>query len=286
MRISIYQPRYFPQLHYFNRMIDSDVFVLLDTAQYTKSLTQAVDGVKKREHSYQSDTPLKSPQGIILLTVPVRHDSYQMINRVRIDYSQPWQKKHLSVLRNAYGRTENFRRLYPFIEQLLSFRYKTLADLNRTTLLWPLSYLLGKPLDPRDCTVGAINRLLREKLPGFRLRQVIPNSLLGVERPEGLHRGTEWTVAICDRLQATEYFHGATALSAYMDPDLYRAHGITTVLQQWHCVPYPQATLPLTAFAPNLSILDLLLNVPLIHAREVIGIRPETGMNRRYVCVQ
>jgi hypothetical protein len=34
--LAAYQSRYIPQLHYFNRIISSDVFVILDDVQYSR----------------------------------------------------------------------------------------------------------------------------------------------------------------------------------------------------------------------------------------------------------
>jgi len=87
MRVCIYQPQYFPRLHYINRILDSDKFIFFDSAQYTKKLVHLNDGGTKHK-SYQSHSPIKTAQGEFLLLVPVKHQSFIPINKTIIDYEK------------------------------------------------------------------------------------------------------------------------------------------------------------------------------------------------------
>lgn len=256
MRVSIYQPRYFPQLHYFNRMLDSDTFVFLDTAQYTKSLRQKIGSIEKRHPSFQSDTSIKLPHGEYLLTVPIRHDGYSPLNKTYIDYSQRWDVKHLSVIKSAYKNSPYFIPVYESLKNILTNHYNTLAELNITTTVWPLLYLLHSNLDP---TIDAIGSILEKQIK-IRLKKVILGSKLGVERPPGHQKGTEWTTAICLELGADEYLHGRTAQENYMNHEYYLSHGIIPIVQNWVCQKYPQQFEKKVGFIENLSIMDLLFN--------------------------
>lgn len=272
MRVAIYQPRYFPQLHYFNRMFASDLFVLLDSAQYTKALTQYSDQGVIREKSYQSDSPIQTSNGVGLLTIPVKHNGLAPINETEIDNSQKWRLKHINHLRSSYLKAPMYPIIFPAVSQLLNADYSTLADLNIATIIWAASYLLENPLPIRECSVENFNRMLGSGNLKKRLIKLYRAADVGVERPEGLHKGTEWTVAICRKLHATEYFHGGTAQHGYMDLSVYKNEGIQPVLQDWKCESYHQQ-FSKNGFSPNLSILDLLFNVPLPEAQMLIGIR-------------
>lgn len=268
MRVSIYQPRYFPQLHYFNRMLDADIFIFLDTAQYTKSLRQRVGEEERRFPSFQSDTPIKLPQGKFLLTVPVQHAGYSPLNQTGIDYGQHWNVKHFAVIKAAYKKAPYFPIIADSLKDLLLFQYETLAELNIASTLWAIAYLLGIEPKNQEITIDTINTLL-QKRHDIRLKKILLGSKLGVDRPEGLQKGTEWTTAICLKVGATEYLHGKTAQENYMHYEYYLSHGITPVVQNWKPAPYLQQFEKQQAFFANLSILDLLCN---ISAKEALAL--------------
>jgi hypothetical protein len=83
MRVSIYQPAYFPTLHYFNRILDSDIFVLLDTAQFTRSVR------------YTNTMKIKGKCGLVNMTVPIVHTGRrEMFVNLLADDNQRWRQKH------------------------------------------------------------------------------------------------------------------------------------------------------------------------------------------------
>lgn len=259
MQITIYQPRYFPQLHYFNRMLSVDTFVFLDNAQYTKSLRQKTPNGEKRIVSYQSDTPIKTAQGETLLTIPICHHGYSRLDETQIDYSQKWHKKHMTIMKSAYQHAPHYVRVSEQLRNFFFNEYPTLAALNIATVLWSLSFLLGLRLEAQELSVKRINGLLKKR-DDIRLKKILLASELGIDRPEGLQKGTQWTAQICVALGATEYIYGAVAKDNYMDMGYYKKHGIVPLMQRWDCEEYVQQ-FPKTSFLPNLSIIDLLCNV-------------------------
>lgn len=269
MRVTIYQPRYFPQLHYFNRMIEADVFVFLDNAQYTKSLRQKTQDGEKRTSSFQSDTPIKLSSGMHLLTIPIHHNGYETLQRIKIDYAQKWPTKHTSVVKNAYHKSREFAAIHHELKRLLSVNYLSLGNVNCVTTLWALSYLLEFHLDLSSITLADVNKRLA-KQNKVRLKKILFASQLPVPRPEGLQKGTQWTTALCTYLGANEYMYGGTAKQNYMQFDYYTSHGVTPILQNWKCASYPQQFENSTPFIPNLSIIDLLCNVDAETARTII----------------
>ncbi len=268
MRVAIYQPRYFPQLHYFNRALDSDVFVILDNAQYTKALVHVSEKGKERYKSFQSDTIIKLSNGIYYLTVPVKHNGLQPICDTEVDYSSNWPNSHIGTIASAYGKSANFSSVFPEIKKLLQKKYKTLGDLNLSSFLFGMSEILNLKFDDEEYSIDKINSALENST--FRLKKIILGSELGVPRPEGNQKGTEWTVDICKKLGANEYVHGGTALAGYMDEEFYSKNGISLVKQDWKCKEYAQQFNDKVGFLPNLSIIDLLLNIPAKEAAEIL----------------
>src|SRR5436309_1207540 len=121
MRVSIYQPQYFPRLHYYNRILHADAFVILDSAQYTKSLVHSTPQGKERNPTYQSTTPLKTESKDNLLSVAVRHNGYHPIHETILDYSQKWPLQHAAVIKNNYKKAKMFETIYPEIKELISY---------------------------------------------------------------------------------------------------------------------------------------------------------------------
>jgi hypothetical protein len=257
MRVTIYQPQYFPRLHYFNRLFDADVFVLLESAQYTKTVLHESSAGNQRMKSFQADTPIKSNNGERILTVNVKHEGLLPISQTKIEYMHKWQKKHLANIQMNYARANMFTTLFPEVKTLLSQQYTFLGQLNTATILWSIAKILALP---RHETVNleSINNALNAN-KSVRLKRIVRDTELGVERPEGLQKGTEWTAAICESLGATEYLHGGTAQTMYMDLNYYKKRGIMPTVQNWKCPEYKQQ-FSNVGFLPNLSVLDLLLN--------------------------
>ena len=84
MRYSGIQPQYFPRLHYFARILNADIFVSRDDAQFLRK-HKYPDG--KTDKSYQAHTPIKTPSGIYLLNVPTKHEGFIPIYKTAISYN-------------------------------------------------------------------------------------------------------------------------------------------------------------------------------------------------------
>jgi hypothetical protein len=128
MKIAIHQPQYLPWSGYFNKILQSDIFVFLDDVQYKKN-------------EWQNRNRIKSPNGEVWLTVPVHYNFGQKINEIEIDNKFLWRKDHLKTMRFNYQKAKNFSDFYPYIENLLNKEYKMLVDVNIDSIKMILSYL-------------------------------------------------------------------------------------------------------------------------------------------------
>ena len=117
--VVIHQPDFIPWLGYFDRLIKSDVFVVLDNVQYIR-------------RGWHHRDKIKTVSGSTWLTVPVKKKGRyeQLINEVEIDYSQNWQSKHLNTLHHNYGHAQYFSSIFPEIEAIYLKNYKLLIDFN------------------------------------------------------------------------------------------------------------------------------------------------------------
>ncbi len=127
----ISQPRFFPGLHYLHRMLVADVFVLLDTVQFTP------------RHE-ENRARLRTAQGADWLTVPVRQASReQLLRETRPDDSQPWRQKAVRTLQHLYGKAPHYRDHAPAVREVLEAPYETLTDLDRAS--WEPALRLLRP---------------------------------------------------------------------------------------------------------------------------------------------
>lgn len=258
MRYSGIQPQYFPRLHYIARIIATDIYMIRDDAQYVAKHKYPGNRVDK---SYQSHTPIKEAAGRQFMTIPIEHGGPHALFETHISYSDHWVQDHLKALQFAYGRALNFSVLLPQIENILSVVYPSLADLNTATILWSLQQLLGKSkVIPKIGTLQSMNRLL-SKQTIFRLKKIKRASEVETLHKDQKLSPNEKIIALCKGVGATEDYCGGTGVQAYVEAELFKKNGITITVQDWKCQPYAQQFMK-QGFIPNLSIIDILMNVP------------------------
>lgn len=213
--VVVLQPGYLPWLGFFDQLNRADVFVYYDDVQYDK-------------HGWRNRNRIKTQDGPLWLTVPVRHAGcgFPRILDVAIDCRTPWARKHLASIRQAYARAPFLARYLPELEELLERRWDLLVELD-------------------IASAGVMAQWF-----GLR-RRIERSSLLGVagDRSERL-------VNICRHLGASKYISGDAAQS-YLDVGLFERHGIRVEWQRYVHPTYPQLH---GEFVPYLSALDLLFN--------------------------
>ena len=267
-RLSGYQPQYFPRLHYFARMFNSDVFTISDYLQYVrKHVFTHKDGTECNGVSYQAHTPVKTHQSVGLLGIPIVRDRHPLIRDAKIDYSSPWYEKHLHIVRDSYRKAPYFSIRFPELEKMLMERQATLSDLSVSTIAWALCVLFELPVGSRQQNIDAVARILPHA--DFRLKKLVllheqlippPNKRLGRD-------ANTWLIDQCKTFGASEYYFGGTSAAAYMDFSRFSEAGIALVEQDWHCKAYAQLY---GDFVPNLSIIDLVMNVSPNEARSIL----------------
>jgi len=123
MLAGIHQTHYLPWLRYFEKAARSDVFIVLDTIQFTKN-------------GWQNRNKIKGPQGAVLLTVPVHTQAGYRLDEVRINDEQPWRRKHWRGIEQCYRKAPYFERYAPFLESTYARPWSWLHELNRHMLEW------------------------------------------------------------------------------------------------------------------------------------------------------
>jgi len=214
--IAIMQPTYLPWLGYFDLINRSDVFVFLDSVQFDK-------------RSWQQRNRIKTPNGELMLTVPVltKGRSDQKICDVMIDISQKFEKKHFNSICSNYKKSRYFEFLVVELEEIFNSEINKLADLNIRLIEW-LSSKLG------------INT------------KFVYSSQLDTDGSK-----TELLVNICKIINADHYISPAGSKEYIDQNNLFIKSGIKLSYQNYKHPTYSQLY---GDFIPYMSVIDLLFN--------------------------
>ena len=119
--LTAHQPLFLPYLGHFEKIGSSDVFVYMDTLNYSKWNWYSRNKIR-----------VGYGEGWIWLVVPVltngKHN--QKINEVEIDNSQKWKKKHLKSIEMSYSKAPYYKNYIEFFKETYSKEWKYLSDLN------------------------------------------------------------------------------------------------------------------------------------------------------------
>ena len=215
---AIHQPNYLPWPGYFNKIYNADVFIILDT----------VDFQSGNAFSVTNRARIKSPQGEMLLTQPVKRDNNKIIKDIVFDNTQPWRKKHLISLQQYYGKAPAFSTFYPILESLFEDETLSLSAFNTRLITSLCTYLdIDTPI------------LLASHLDIYHEDK------------------NERLIALCQKVEANVYLSGLGARS-YNNQNLFAQNGIELVYNHYTGKPYTQQ---FGDFVPYLSIIDVIFNL-------------------------
>lgn len=128
--VCIHQPDFLPYLGFFDRLLKSHLFVILDDAQFLR-------------RGWHHRDKIKTAQGICWLTVPVqKKGNYrQLIKDTKIDNHTNWKRKHLLTIEMNYKNAPNFDRFFGDLQHIYNKPFDYLIDFNLELLQWILKIL-------------------------------------------------------------------------------------------------------------------------------------------------
>lgn len=129
--IGIHQPEAFPWLGFFDKLFQSDVFVLLDTVQFEKNY-------------YQNRNRIRTRDGWAWITLPVltKGRSSQAIAEVEINDAVEWRRKIKGTIEQHYRKAAHWAEYRDGLWEILDHPCERLADFNIAVIGW-LSEALG-----------------------------------------------------------------------------------------------------------------------------------------------
>jgi hypothetical protein len=223
-RIGILQPGYLPWLGFFEQIYKADIFVIYDDVQYDKN-------------SWRNRNRIKTPQGLMWVTVPVlmKFGERLPVNRIAIDNKADWRKKHLLSIKYNYAKAPFYKDCIGIFEEAYGRGWEYLIDIDMFFIYKIVEYL------------------------GMDKNKIVLASTLNIE---GDRIGR--LVNICRYFNADIFYEGAAGKDYLSEKD-FAEHGIRLEFQDYKHPVYKQLY---GEFVPQLSIVDLLFN----HGKESLGI--------------
>ena len=213
MKIAIHQPNYLPWIGYFDKMDQVDTFVILDTANHSKS-------------GYINRTKIKTPQGSLVLTVPLKQKE-KPINELEIENNVNWPTRHWKAIEANYKKCPYWADYKDGFEKIYSDKWDKIASLN-IALIKHLAMLL---------TITT---------------KIVVESDFQLDFGHNNARN----VNIVSHLGGDIYLSGIGA-RVYNDESAFHDRHIKLIYQDFKHPEYPQR---FRNFHYNLSILDMLFN--------------------------
>jgi hypothetical protein len=192
------------------------VCVFLDTVQFNK-------------RSWQQRNRVKTPQGELMLTVPVRSKGRfeQRIMDVEIDAERRFADAHARSVRLAYARAPHAAPFLDEWEAILRRDHARLADLNIDLITW------------------------------FRDALGLSTPLVRCSSLDVSGKRVDLLIDVCRAVGADHYLSPVGSRVYIEQDDRFAEHGIALRYQAYRPPTYRQLH---GDFIPSLSMLDLLLN--------------------------
>jgi len=125
-----HQPQYFPYLGIFNKILQSDIFLFVDSTKFVSKVWHNRTLIKDKKDK------------VFYLTIPVTFNNGQIIKDIKLADNK-WKIKHLKSIKNIYGSSIYFDDLYPLIETVILQNSNYLIDyslLSMKLILDKVSY--------------------------------------------------------------------------------------------------------------------------------------------------
>ncbi len=199
--VAIHQPNFLPWLGYFAKIASSDLFLVMDNAQFPKKGGSWSNRVKMRIGGEAS-----------WVTVPITraYHGVRSVREIEIDERSPWRTKLLKTIRMNYARATYADEAFPLVERIITNPSTSLADYN----------LFG---------IQEIVRAL-----GLDTAKLVVGSTL-----DAPGAATSLLINMVKAVNGTTYLCGGGA-SGYQEDEKFAAEGIQLRYQAFSHPEYPQ----------------------------------------------
>lgn len=143
--VVIHQPDFMPYLGFFHRLLQCELFVILDHVQFSRG-------------GWHNRDQIKTAYGPRWLTVPVRKagHAYAPINQTSLKNDENWRAKHLRQIEEAYREAAFFKPIFAEVSEIYAGGEERMVDFNVRGLRWlmekfdtQLPVVFSSNLDPQ-----------------------------------------------------------------------------------------------------------------------------------------
>jgi len=201
MIVGIHQPNFLPWIGFFNKIIMSDTFVLLDDVQFPKS-----GGVWTNRH-YLLDNGIKKWHTV---AISRNFSGSKKINEIRFAEDIDWKELYLNRIKNCYPKAKYFSQVFDFLDESLTYKTDFLSELN----------------------IHLIESVLQ-------LLEIPTKNLLKSSDLSKQGRSNELLCSIVKSVGGNSYICGAGA-TGYLDSKVFKDNKINLIYQNYKPVKYPQ----------------------------------------------
>ncbi len=214
--IAIMQPTYLPWIGYLAMIDRVDRFVYLDSVQFAK-------------RSWQQRNRIKTPQGELMLSVPVlsKGKRDQTIAQAQVDWDSGFAAKYTRSIESAYRSAPHFAEYFEPLRTVLTSSAPSLADY----------------------TIGLIDFLCER---------------FGIETPrerssdlKSTGQKADLLAAICTELKANRYLSAPGSREYIEESDAFGQAGVAVNYHEYEHPVYPQGA---DDFLPYMAAIDLLFH--------------------------
>lgn len=129
---SVIEIQFFPPIPVMALLFNSDKILFENEENYQK-------------RSYRNRCKILSANGTEVISIPLQKGkNEQKIKDVIISYDQAWDKKLITKIKSAYGKSPFYEHYSGLLFQVLSTRYKYLNELNFACFSWIMDSLQSK----------------------------------------------------------------------------------------------------------------------------------------------
>ena len=196
----VHQPNYLPYPGYFNKIKNSEIFVIYDAAQYVKD-------------RWDNRNRIRTKDGFMYLTIPLEDkDSFlKRFYEVKLPENSKWQQKHWKAIDANYSKAEHFNSYKDFFRKVYFSKWEKMVDINENII----KYLI------KEFSLNA---------------KIIKSTELNLDLSK---KSTELLINILNRVGAKTYLSGPTGRK-YMDLNLFKKSCIKLEFQKYKLCEYKQ----------------------------------------------
>jgi hypothetical protein len=238
--VAIHQPNFFPWLGFFDKIARSDVFILMDNAQFQKKGGCWTNRVKMRVSG--------EPQWVTAPVVRSYHGTLP-IAEVLLDESTLWRDKLWRTIETNYGSATHFAEMRELIGPLVAFQSGLLAEYNENAV-----------------------RTIAEALGITASVRIAKGTELHAEG-----KATDLLISMVAKVGGNAYLAGGGA-EGYQEDEKFTVAGMGLIRQEFEHPTYAQTSD--AGFVAGLSVIDALANCGIDGTAALLSRRTPRGEGR------